>query len=69
MSRRLNRPGLQGAYLPALEEPEIIEEIIPIFRPRPVDAEIDQLKAKVIRLEATINKYFDKKKNKVEAPF
>jgi len=43
-----------------IEEPKI--EIQPIFKPRPVDKEIDQLKAGFIHLQNKLNEHLDKKK-------
>jgi hypothetical protein len=37
-------------------------EIQPIFRPRPVDKEIDQLKARYIHIQNKLNAHLDKKK-------
>jgi len=46
-------------------ELEIIKsEIQPIFRPRPVDREIDQLKAGYIHLQNKLNTLIDKKNNR-----
>ena len=46
-------------------ELEIIKsEIQPVFRPRPVDREIDQLKAVYIHLQNKLNEHLDKKQNK-----
>ena len=38
-------------------------EIQPVFRPRPVDKELDQLKAGFIHLQNKLNEYIDKNKN------
>lgn len=38
------------------------EEPKQVFRPRPVDDEIDQLKSKLNKFEKIFNKYFDEKK-------
>ena len=40
----------------------IKSEIKPVFKPRPVDKEIDQLKAGYIHLQNKLNKYIDKSK-------
>ena len=37
-------------------------EIQPVFRPRPVDKEIDQLKAVYIHLQNKLNEHLDKSK-------
>ena len=42
------------------EEPK--SEIQPVFKPRPVDKEIDQLKAGYIHLQNKVNTLIDKKK-------
>jgi len=42
----------------------IKSEIQPVFRPRPIDKEIDQLKAGYIHLQNKLNTYIDKKKGK-----
>ena len=41
----------------------IKSEIQPVFRPRPVDKDIDQLKAGFIHLQNKLNEYIDKNKN------
>ena len=41
---------------------QIKSEIQPIFRPRPVDKEIDQLKTGFVDLQNRLNKHMDKKK-------
>jgi len=38
------------------------KEIQPVFRPRPVDKEIDQLKAGYIHLQNKLNEHLDKSK-------
>ena len=38
------------------------KEIQPIFKPRPVDKEIDRLKAQVIYLQNKLNTHIDKKR-------
>jgi len=43
---------------------EDIKEIQPVFKPRPVDKEIDQLKAGYIHLQNKLNEYIDKKQSK-----
>ena len=42
------------------EEPKV--EIQPVFRPRPIDKEIDQLKAHVLHLQNKLNEYIDNSK-------
>jgi hypothetical protein len=42
----------------------IKSEIQPVFKPRPVDKEIDQLKAGYIHLQNKLNEHLDKKINK-----
>ena len=37
-------------------------EIQPVFKPRPVDKEIDQLKAGYIHLQSKLNEHLDKSK-------
>lgn len=49
--------------LPDITEPP--KEIQPIFRPRPVDKEIDQLKAKINQLERRLYQSQKLSKNKV----
>ncbi len=44
------------------EEPK--SEIQPVFKPRPVDKEIDQLKAMVLYLQNKVNTLTDKKNNR-----
>jgi hypothetical protein len=44
------------------EEPKL--EIQPVFKPRPVDKEIDQLKAGYLHLENKINEHLIKSKNR-----
>ena len=43
---------------------QIKSEIQPVFKPRPVDKEIDQLKAMVLYLQNKVNTLTDKKKNR-----
>jgi len=38
----------------------------PVFRPRPVDREIDELKGKVNYLQNKVNHFYDKKKKQYE---
>ena len=40
------------------------KEIQPVFNPRPVDREIDQLKAGFLHLQNKINKHLDKSKKR-----
>ena len=49
-------------YYRDLEQPK--PEIQPVFKSRPVDKEIDQLKAGYIHLQNRMNEHLDKKKNK-----
>jgi len=55
-----NRISFLENSLSYQEEPKT--EIQPIFRPRPVDKEIDQLKAGFIHLQNKLNGYIDKSK-------
>lgn len=50
-------------YLPPLEYSEPVQEIKPVFRPRPVDKEIDQLKAELKHLHNEIDRMKITKKN------
>lgn len=47
------------------ELPPIQEEIKPVFKPRPVDDEIDQLKAGFLFLQNKLNKHIDASKKKL----
>ena len=38
------------------------KEIQPVFRPRPVDKEIDQLKAQILYLQNKLNEHIDESK-------
>ena len=49
-------------YFRELEQPK--SEIQPVFKPRPVDKEIDQLKAGYIHLQNKLNEHLDKSKRK-----
>ena len=53
-----NKPN----YYRELEQTK--SEIQPVFKPRPVDKEIDQLKAGYIHLQSKLNEHLDKKKNR-----
>lgn len=48
-------PGPEQAPTPGMPPP-------PIFRPRPVDKEIDQLKAQNLYLQSKLNEHIDKSK-------
>ena len=52
--------GVLDPYIPS--KPRIETEIQPIFKPRPVDKEIDQLKAGYIHLQNKLNGHLDKSK-------
>lgn len=58
-----NRISCLENSLPYHQE-EVKSEIQPVFRPRPVDKEIDQLKAGYIHLQNKLNKHLDKKNNR-----
>ena len=58
-----NRISFLENSLSYQEEPKT--EIQPIFRPRPVDKEIDQLKADFIRFRNQFNEHLDKGKDKL----
>ena len=49
------------AYLPPLETVQE-EDIKPVFHPRPIDNEVDQLKAGFLYLNRKLNELQDKKK-------
>ena len=55
------------AYYRELEQAK--PEIRPIFRPRPVDKEIDQLKAGYIHLQKKLNEHLDKSKQQNKSAF
>ena len=49
-------------YFRELEQAK--SEIKPVFKPRPVDKEIDQLKSDFIHLQNKLNEHIDRAKNK-----
>ena len=49
-------------YFRDLEQPK--SEIQPVFKPRPVDREIDQLKGGFIHIQNKLNEHLDRKKGR-----
>ena len=48
----------------SVEAPEPEKEIKPVFRPRPIDKEIDQLKGGFIHLQTALNQHIDASKKR-----